>query len=153
MNAIELLKTDHETVKTLLSKLMNTSDRAIKTRADLLDKIRNEVSIHTTIEEEIFYPAFQQAGNKDEAKMVAEAKEEHRAVESLVLPDLFKTDPGSIEFAGRMKVLKELLEHHMDEEEQEMFKDAKKLLSSEQLKTLGQQMDERKTKLKKSGNK
>lgn len=153
MNAIDLLKTDHETVKTLVSKLMETSDRAVKTRADLLDKIRNEVSVHTTIEEEIFYPAFQQSGHKEQAKMVAEAKEEHRAVESLVLPDLLNTDPSSVEFAGRMKVLKELLEHHMDEEEQEMFKDAKKLLSSEQLKTLGQQMEERKTQLKKSGKK
>ena len=133
MNATELLKKDHETVKSLLSKLMNTTERAIKTRAQLLEDIRTEVTIHNALEEEIFYPAFKQAGKKDEAKMVYEAKEEHRAVTDLVLPDLLKTEPGSNEFAGRMKVLKELLEHHIDEEEDGIFKDAKKLMSDEQI--------------------
>ena len=97
MNAIELLKKDHKTVKSLLAKLMDTTERAIKTRSELLEKIRTEVSIHTTLEEELFYPAFNKAGAKDEAKMVAEAKEEHRAVEELVLPDLFKTEPNGRE--------------------------------------------------------
>src|SRR3546814_1785888 len=60
-----------------------------------------------------------------------EAKEEHRAVEKLVLPDLFKTDAGTVVFAGRAKVLKDLIEHHAEEEEKEMFPRAKKLLSKE----------------------
>lgn len=148
MNAIELLKKDHKTVKSLLAKLMDTTERAIKTRSELLEKIRTEVSIHTTLEEELFYPAFNKAGAKDEAKMVAEAKEEHRAVEELVLPDLFKTEPGSINFSGRMKVLKELLEHHIEEEEEEMFKDAAKLMSKDQLLELGKQMEEKQRQLK-----
>ena len=148
MNAIELLKKDHKTVKSLLAKLMDTTERAIKTRSELLEKIRTEVSIHTTLEEELFYPAFHKAGAKDEAKMVAEAKEEHRAVEELVLPDLFKTEPGSINFSGRMKVLKELLEHHIEEEEEEMFKDAAKLMSKDQLLELGKQMEEKQRQLK-----
>ena len=80
--------------------------------------------------------------------MVAEAKEEHRAVEELVLPDLFKTEPGSINFSGRMKVLKELLEHHIEEEEEEMFKDAAKLMSKDQLLELGKQMEEKQRQLK-----
>lgn len=148
MNAIELLKKDHKTVKSLLAKLMDTTERAIKTRSELLEKIRTEVSIHTTLEEKLFYPAFNKAGAKDEAKMVAEAKEEHRAVEELVLPDLFKTEPGSINFSGRMKVLKELLEHHIEEEEEEMFKDAAKLMSKDQLLELGKQMEEKQRQLK-----
>ena len=52
--------------------------------------------------------------------------------------------PGSVEFSGRIKVLKELLEHHIEEEEQEMFTDAAKLMSKEQLETLGKQMEEKK---------
>ena len=60
--------------------------------------------------------------------MSAEAKEEHRTVDSLVLPDLKQTSPSSVEFAGRAKVLKELLEHHIEEEEKEMFPQAAKLL-------------------------
>ena len=146
-NAIELLKEDHEKVRKLLSDLADTTDRAVKRREELLEKIKLELTIHTRIEEEIFYPAFLDAGGKDEEKMFFEAKEEHRAVDSLVLPDLARTKPGSAEFAGRAKVLKELVEHHADEEEESMFPDAKKLLSKDQLVTLGEQMEERKRKL------
>lgn len=149
MNAIELLKQDHEKVKKLLEELSNTTERAVKKRTELLQKIALELQVHTTLEEEDFYPAFKQAGGKDEAKMYHEAKEEHRAVEALVLPDLLNTDPGTVEFSGRLKVLKELLEHHIEEEEEEMFKDAQKLLSKEELTTLGKQMEEKKQQLMK----
>ena len=150
MNAIELLKQDHEKVKKLLEELSNTTERAVKKRTELLQKVALELEVHTTLEEEDFYPAFKQAGGKDEAKMYHEAKEEHRAVEALVLPDLLNTDPGTVEFSGRLKVLKELLEHHIEEEEEEMFKEAEKLMSSEELSTLGKQMEEKKVKLMKA---
>lgn len=150
MNAIELLKQDHEKVKKLLEELSNTTERAVKKRTELLQKVALELEVHTTLEEEDFYPAFKQAGGKDEAKMYHEAKEEHRAVEALVLPDLLNTDPGIVEFSGRLKVLKELLEHHIEEEEEEMFKEAQKLMSSEELSTLGKQMEEKKVKLMKA---
>lgn len=150
MNAIELLKQDHEKVKKLLEELSNTTERAVKKRTELLQKVALELEVHTTLEEEDFYPAFKQAGGKDEAKMYHEAKEEHRAVEALVLPDLLNTDPGTVEFSGRLKVLKELLEHHIEEEEEEMFKEAQKLMSSEELSTLGKQMEEKKMKLMKA---
>lgn len=150
MDAIELLKQDHEKVKKLLEELSNTTERAVKKRTELLQKVALELEVHTTLEEEDFYPAFKQAGGKDEAKMYHEAKEEHRAVEALVLPDLLNTDPGTVEFSGRLKVLKELLEHHIEEEEEEMFKEAQKLMSSEELSTLGKQMEEKKMKLMKA---
>jgi hemerythrin-like domain-containing protein len=79
-----------------------------------------------------------------------EALEEHRAVHKLVLPDLKKTDPTSDKFSGRAKVLKELVEHHADEEEKEMFKMAKKAMSTDELKKLGEQMSQRKDELKRS---
>jgi hemerythrin-like domain-containing protein len=69
-----------------------------------------------------------------------EALEEHRAVDDLVLPDLLKTDPDSEQFSGRAKVLKELVEHHADEEEKEMFKLAKKTFNNEELRDLGERM-------------
>ena len=144
MDAIKLLKTDHKLVKELLSQLEETSERATKKRAALLQEIQVNLKAHTTIEEEIFYPAFKEAGRKAEAKMYFEALEEHRAAEDLVLPDLLGTDPSSVEFSGRAKVLKELIEHHADEEEKEMFKDAKELLSKEELAELGARMEERK---------
>lgn len=149
MNAIDLLKADHQTVKEILSQLQDSTDRAVKGRTQLLQKLEMEVTVHTKLEEELLYPAFKTAGNKDDAEMYYEAKEEHRAVDSLVLPDLKVTDPSAPEFAGRVKVLKELLEHHIEEEESELFPRAEKLLSKSQLAEMGEQMTARKAELKK----
>lgn len=150
MNAIDLLKADHEKVKAILTQLSESTDRAVKKRTDLLDKLEMEISIHTQLEEQILYPAFKAVGGKDEAEMYFEAKEEHRTVDSLVLPDLKATDPTTPEFAGRVKVVKELLEHHIEEEETDMFPKAKKLLGKSKLDQLGDEMLELKASLKKS---
>jgi hemerythrin-like domain-containing protein len=147
MDAIALLKQDHTLVKSLLEQLADSTSRAVKKRGELLQQIHINLKAHTTIEEEIFYPAFKEAGKKEEEKMYYEALEEHRAAEDLVLPDLMKTDPATEQFSGRAKVLKELIEHHIEEEEQEMFKDAKKLLSKEELNELGARMETRKAEL------
>ncbi|HWM29567.1 MAG TPA: hemerythrin domain-containing protein [Woeseiaceae bacterium] len=146
-NAIELLKEDHKKVKSLLAELTETTTRAEKTRTQLLAKIEQELMIHTDIEEKIFYPAFKEAGNSEHSKMYFEALEEHRTVDELVLPDLKKTPPTSEKFSGRAKVLKELIEHHADEEEKEMFKEAAKSMDKDQLAELGRQMSERKLEL------
>ncbi|MCJ0971967.1 hemerythrin domain-containing protein [Pseudomonas sp. PS1] len=149
MNAIDLLIEDHETLKDLLSRLTDTTERAVKTRTELLQKLEMEVSIHTQIEEQILYPAYKEAGGKEEMKMYHEAKEEHRTVDALVLPDLKATDPSSLEFSGRAKVCKELLEHHIEEEEEEMFPQARELFDAKRLEEMGQQMAELRTRLKK----
>jgi len=149
VDAIQLLKADHKKVKELLAELAKTTTRAAKTRSELLAQIRVDLEVHTTIEEEIFYPAFRKAGTKDDAKMYFEALEEHRAAGDLVLPDLLDTDVGSEQFSGRAKVLRELVEHHVKEEEEEMFKEAKKLLAAAELKALGARMEQRKVELAK----
>lgn len=141
MNAIDLLKADHVRVKDILAQLNESSDRATKKRADLVAKLEMEITIHTKLEEEILYPAYKEAGGKEEEEMYYEAKEEHRTVDSLVLPDLKATDPSTPEFAGRAKVVKELLEHHIEEEETEMFPQAKKLFGKAKLDELGEQME------------
>jgi hemerythrin superfamily protein len=148
MDAIALLKQDHKAVKALLSELADTTNRALKTRSELLQKIAVEIKAHTTIEEEIFYPAFKAAGEKaDDGKMFFEALEEHRAAGDLVLPDLLGTDVQSDQFGGRAKVLKELIEHHADEEEKEMFPRARELMDKAQLEQLGERMAQRKAQL------
>ena len=149
MNAIELLKNDHETVKDILNQLSETTERAVKKRAELLARLEMELTIHTSIEEDILYPAYREAGGKEQEQMYHEAKEEHRAVDSLVLPDLKATEPGTVEFAARVKVCQEMLEHHIEEEEQEMFPQAKKLLGNARLEELGQQMQQMKQAMKK----
>lgn len=146
-NAIELLRSDHVEVKELLEELTGTTTQATKSRPELLEKIAKELRVHTQIEEEIFYPAFKNAGGKEHNEMNHEAREEHRAVEELVLPDLENSDPSSDEFTARAKVLQELIEHHVEEEEGPMFEMAKKSLSNDQLEELGQKMAARKEEL------
>jgi hemerythrin superfamily protein len=150
MNAIELLKQDHKNMRALLEELTGTTTRGVKKRKELLQKIQTNLTVHNTIEEEIFYPAFKKAGDgKDDAKMYFEALEEHRAAGELVLPDLLRTEVDSEKFSGRAKVLKELFEHHADEEEKEMFKRARALMGKEALEALGDQLARRKVELKK----
>ncbi|MFU2330393.1 hemerythrin domain-containing protein [Pseudomonas sp. NFX98] len=149
MNAIDILKADHERVKGILTQLNESTERAVKKRTELVGKLEMEIMIHTRLEEEILYPAYKKAGGKEQEKMYYEAKEEHRTVDSLVLPDLKTTDPASVEFSGRAKVVKELLEHHIEEEETEMFPQARKLLGKAELDELGKQMESMKASLKK----
>lgn len=146
-NAIELLKQDHEKVKGLLAKLSDTTSRAEKTRSKLLDQISEELRIHAKIEEEIFYPAFRKAGKRNEESMFFEATEEHKAVEQQVLPDLENSDVNSEAFTGRAKVLQDMIEHHVKDEETEMFPKAQELLDEKELEELGAKMLELKKQL------
>jgi hemerythrin superfamily protein len=87
-NAISLLKEDHKKVKALLAELAETSDRATRKREDLLGQVALEITVHTAIEEEIFYPAFLAAAKKKETEtLYYEAQEEHKAAK-VVLADL-----------------------------------------------------------------
>lgn len=147
LNAIKLLKEDHKVVRKLLSEL----DKASKPsrRRELLKKIEKEIKIHTKIEEKIFYPAFKKAAKtKEDNKIFFEAHEEHHLAD-LVLAAAKKTVSGSDQFAAKAKVLKDLIEHHAEEEESEMFPRAKKLMSKEELLALGEQLAKEKLALKK----
>lgn len=150
-NAIDLLRKDHEKVRGLLAKLTETTSRAEKTRGKLIEEIGEELRIHAKIEEDIFYPAFKEAGKREEEALFYEATEEHKAVEMQVLPDLESTAVDSEAFTGRAKVLKDMIEHHVQEEENEMFPQAEKLLSDDQLEELGGKMLELKKQLAAQG--
>jgi len=146
-DAISLLKKDHEKVRGLLSKLERAAQRNTAKAEELLEQIDHEVKIHSQIEEEIFYPAFRDAARKhDDRELYFEAKEEHHVVD-LVMPEVRETDSDAEEFAAKAKVLKELIEHHADEEEKEMFPKARKLLDRGELRELGERMKERKKEL------
>lgn len=149
VNAIDMLQQDHDQVRELLSQLSSTTNRAVKKRAELLQKIKKAVLVHTQIEEEVFYPAFRDSQAEESEKLFYEAKEEHRAVDELVLPDVESTETDTDEFAGRVKVLKDMIEHHAEEEEKEIFPKAKKAFSKEELEQLGERMAELKQELEK----
>ncbi len=139
-DAIALLRDDHQQVRALLGDLEETTDRAVARREKLLASIEQELTMHTRIEEEIFYPAFRDAARKkDDGKLYFEALEEHHVVE-LILPEIKGTGVESEQFAAKAKVLKDLVEHHAEEEETEMFPRARKLLTRDELLRLGAEM-------------
>jgi hemerythrin-like domain-containing protein len=145
-DAIAVLKQDHEKVRGLLSQLEKAAERGGDRAMKLVAQVESEVKVHTTVEEEIFYPAFRDAArSKDDKKLFYEANQEHHVVD-LVMPEM--DDPGSKEeFAAKAKVLKELIEHHADEEEKEMFPKARKLFGREELRDLGERLEARKKEL------
>ena len=140
-DAISLLKQDHQHVRQLLKRLESNGSE------ELLQQVENELKVHTQIEEEIFYPAFKEAlKSQKDAHIYFEALEEHHVVD-LVLPEIKSSSEGSEEFDAKAKVLKDLVEHHAEEEETEMFPRARKALGATRLRELGDQLNERKQEL------
>ncbi len=139
MKATDLLKKQHKEVKSLFKKIEKTENGRV--RRQLLDEIATALHGHTVIEEEMFYPAVRGLATQKAEEMVLEAFEEHHVVK-LVLAELPKVNTEDDRFEAKMTVLSELVEHHADEEEKEMFKLAQKL-GKDELESLGEQMEER----------
>jgi iron-sulfur cluster repair protein YtfE (RIC family) len=142
-DAISLLKQQHKSAREALEALAHTTERGLKTRHELLAKLRSELTQHMLIEEEIFYPAFKAAvERKKDKRLYYEAQEEHKAAKT-VLKDLMRADPASVAFGAKAKVLKELIEHHVEEEEQEMFPRAREAFDKQELGELAERMQTR----------
>jgi iron-sulfur cluster repair protein YtfE (RIC family) len=141
MNAFALLKADHEKVAGILETIEGTTERAVKGRAELFAQLRAELDLHAMIEEEIFYPALE---DTEEAREITlEAYEEHRVVKQL-LAELEAEPKDSEQWTAKFMVLKENIEHHVEEEEGELFKKARQALSEEEIETLGAQLQDAK---------
>jgi hypothetical protein len=141
MDAIAMLKADHDKVKDLLSDLESTTERGVKTREELFATIKGELTVHEVIEEEIFYPALK---NHPKAKdLVLEAYEEHHVVD-LLMSELEGLDVNDPTWGAKATVMKENVEHHIEEEEGEMFKQARQVFDRQELEDLGEQMAQRK---------
>ena len=133
MNPYELLKNDHEKVSALFKRIESASGQA---KLAGFKKLKAELDVHTLIEETIFYPALKKA---DETRDITlEAYEEHKVVKDL-LAELAAAKPND-QWDAKFIVLKENVEHHVDEEESDLFKKAKDVLSTEQAEALGDQM-------------
>jgi hemerythrin superfamily protein len=150
MNAIELLKTDHETV----SGLFKSFEAAKKSESEdekqqIVAKICEELEAHAAVEEELFYPAVESRAQDDEKaeESVKEAHEEHALVKGLVA-ELSGMSADHDQFEAKVKVLKDLVEHHVEEEEGTMMPRARKLLSGEELEELGARVERRKQELR-----
>ena len=146
MDAITLLKEDHRLFRKLLEQGDETTERAKKTRHELLDRLVGELKVHEKIEEEIFYPALQ--GYEKTKEIVLEGYEEHH-VADLIVAELRKTGVDDERWGAKFSVLKENIEHHLEEEEDDMFKKARTLLDKAELVALGEKMQARKRQIQK----
>jgi hemerythrin superfamily protein len=145
MDAISLLKKDHDLVKKLFKEYEGLPDGQPERKRALAEKIIAELMVHERIEEEIFYPAFKKGADEEGKELLAEAKEEHHVVD-LILDELQSVKLDDEQFDAKFKVLKENVEHHIEEEEEEMFPDAKKRLK-DKLDALGDEMQQYKEQL------
>jgi hemerythrin superfamily protein len=143
MNAFTLLKADHKKVAGIMEKIDSTTERGVKTREELFTQLKSELDAHAHIEEKIFYPVLEKADETHDITL--EALEEHRLVKQL-LSELDKMDKSEEQWTARFTVLKENVEHHVEEEEDEMFPKARKVLSEEQAEILGTRMEDAKKK-------
>jgi hemerythrin superfamily protein len=135
VNAIELLKKQHEEAKKLFSRLEAAEDEE---KAELFEQLADALAVHATIEEKHFYPATKSARTEE---LLQEAVEEHLSVKR-VIADLLEMSPEDAQFDAKVTVLREQVEHHVEEEEGELFPKVKKMLGEDELEDLGVVMED-----------
>jgi hemerythrin superfamily protein len=146
MNAINLLLSQHREVDSLFSKI--TSAQAKNKKPQLFEELADKLAIHAAIEEHHFYPAVRASPTKD---IVLESLEEHLGIKR-ELADLLDMSADDERFDAAIKVLKEQVEHHVEEEESDLFPKVRKLLDKDQLEAIGQAMSAEQAELEKQGS-
>ncbi len=146
MNAISLLMKDHKNVKALFAQYEGLSDRSFATKKKLADQICHELTVHTQVEEEIFYPAVRRPIH--DGDLMDEAVVEHASAKELIA-QILAMDPSEDLYDAKVTVLSEQIEHHVQEEEGDMFPKVRK--TGVDLDALGEQMAARKEQLAASG--
>lgn len=141
VNAIDLLKDDHDKIKKLMVDGQRKTEDEPKSRRRIFEEIKRDMTVHEQIEEQIFYPALR---SHPKAKgMVLEGIEEHNVVDT-IMGDLEMTEPDDEYWAAKFKVMREDIEHHIGDEENEMFPTARQIFSTDELDDLGGQMQQMK---------
>lgn len=144
MEIYELLRRDHKAVAEMFKKIENTTELESRGRKDLFSTLRAELLAHAQAEQEVLYsPLLERVGDRD---LVLEAFEEHRSIE-LMFDEVERCPIDDERWLAKLTVLREIVEHHVEEEEGELFKVARKHLSREEAKAIGERMLARKAEL------
>ncbi len=135
---VEMLRRDHEMVRQLFEDYESAGEGS-EERKEIVDQISLELQIHAELEEKIFYQAFREASEEEPQKVVRESFEEHKIVKTLLreLAPMKAQDP---QFHAKVTVLKENVEHHVEEEEDELLPAARKIFGRDRLSELGAEM-------------
>jgi hypothetical protein len=145
MDALTLLKDDHDQLKKLMEELDGTTERGVKTRERLFTRIQQDLTVHEEIEEEILYPALKEHPKAKE--IVLEGYEEHNVVD-MVMEEITNVPYDDETWGAKFTVMKENVEHHIEEEEGEMFKQARQVFDKDELERLGERMQSRRDQLR-----
>lgn len=146
MDALQLLIADHNRVRGLFKRFEAAHDKDdTATATKVVDKIVEELTVHAEIEERVFYPAIK--GRNDELdELVAEGFEEHKVAKTL-LEEIVALAPGDETWTAKVTVLIESIEHHAEEEEQEMFKLVRKAVKEAEREDLATKLEAMKLEL------
>ncbi len=139
MDALAMLKEDHDRVKRMLNEGDETTERAEKTRTELFARLKADLLLHERMEEEVLYPALKQ--HPQARELALEAFEEHHVVD-MIMAELEATPVTDEQWTAKFTVAKENLEHHIEEEEGEMFPKARQIFEDEELEEMGRRMAE-----------
>jgi len=144
VNAIDLLKQQHREVERLFKKIEKAGPEE---KEKLFDELADALAVHAAIEEQHFYPATKDARTEE---LLEEAVEEHLSVKRIIA-DLLEMEPDDAQFDAKITVLREQVEHHVEEEENELFPEVRKMHSKDQLEDLGVLMEQTAQELKEQG--
>jgi hemerythrin superfamily protein len=146
MNAVDLLESQHREVEELFSKIEKATAKPEK--AKLFAQIADALAMHATIEEHQFYPAVRAKRTED---ILLESLEEHVGIKR-VIADLLAISADDETFDAKIKVLKEQVEHHVEEEETDLFPKSRKVLDAKELEALGLALADEQNTIEKRGN-
>ncbi len=139
MDVLTLLKEDHDRIKKMLEDGESTTERGEKTRTEIFERLKTTLVAHEAMEEEVLYPALK--AHPQARELTLEAYEEHHVVD-LVLEELEMTPVSDEEWGAKFTVAKENIEHHIEEEEGEMFKMIRQAFSADEREEMGARMAE-----------
>lgn len=143
MNVLNILKKDHSTLRSLFNRYSRAGKSAHEKKLEIFEQIRRELQIHTRAEEEIFYPAIKAMNGIESRKLVTEALKQHKDVDEL-LTQISRLKPTDKSFDEQIETLVEYVDHHVEEEEGEIFQFVAENYSEEELSDIGKQIEERK---------
>jgi hemerythrin superfamily protein len=141
MDVFKLLKQDHKEVQQLFKKIEDSSDGAIKTREKTYKELAKELAVHASLEERLVYPRLREIEALEDT--VKEGIEEHHVAEQL-MEEIAKMSASDEQWMAKVTVLKEMIEHHVEEEEKELFPKAMKALEKDEIEELGEIVAEEK---------
>lgn len=144
MNALTLLKQDHNNVEELFRRFETARTDDASELGRVRDLVVEQLSRHAAVEEQVFYPAIRARLGRDQESDILEALEEHHLMK-LTLSELAKLDPSNDRFRAKMTVLVESVRHHVEEEENDLFKQVRDTFTVEELNDMGERIEQAKS--------